>query len=393
VATVVMCSYVIRYPLGGVLSLNLQLLTGFTRLGHDVYLVEKAGYPASCFDPDRYTSDDDCSCGMRAVDGLLRRHGLAGRWCYVSADGIYHGMDRRSVEAVFERADVFIDRGLHGTWDDEAAAVPVRVLLDPDPGFRQIKMEKDRRRGAPPPPYDAFYTYGFHVGTKRSAAPTAGLPWRHVFHPVDVRLHRPSPPPRDGAFTTVMNWKSLPPVEIDGARYGMKDVEFPRFEHLPSLVDVPMEVAVEGHDVPQDRLERAGWSVVSALEATRSVETFSRYIDRSLGEFSVAKEVYRGLGVGWFSDRSAAYLARGRPVIIQDNGLAGVLPLGEGLFAVHDAEEAAEAIAAVAAEPERHSRAARRIAVEHLDTDVVLGRFLDELGVSGEGLRSHGSVA
>ncbi|MCZ7525869.1 MAG: glycosyltransferase [Acidimicrobiia bacterium] len=380
-ATIVLCSYVIRYPLGGVLSSNLQFLTGFARLGHDVFLVEKAGYPDSCFDPDSYVSGDDCRCGMRAVDALLRRHGLGGRWCYVSADGAYHGMERSQVEEVFARTDVFLDRGLHQTWDEESARVPVRVLLDPDPGFRQVKLENARRRGEPMPDYDAYYTYGRHIGSARSPAPTAGLPWRHVFHPVDTRLHRRTPMPRHGPFTTVMNWQSLPPVELDGTRYGMKDVEFAKFSHLPRLVDVPCEVAVEGHDVPVEQLLRDGWSVVSALETTRSFGSYADYVDASMGEFSVAKEVYSGLEVGWFSDRSAVYLARGRPVVVQDNGLDGVLPLGEGLFSVRDADEAAAAIAAIRAAPDRHAAAARRIAEEHLDTSVVLGRFLAELGV------------
>jgi hypothetical protein len=319
---------------------------------------------------------------------MLRKHGLAGRWCYVAADGTYHGMDRAEVERVFARADLFIDRGLHETWDAESAGVAVRVLLDPDPGLRQVNMERARRNGAPVPQYDAYYTYGRHIGTERSTAPTVGLAWHHVFHPVDTRLHQPHSLLPDRPFTTVMNWRSLPPVEIDGARYGMKDVEFDKFLGLPRLVDVPCEVAVEGHDVPFEMLRDAGWSVVPAIATTSSMAAYNDYIDGSRGEFSVAKEVYVGLNAGWFSDRSATYLARGRPVVVQDNGLEGVLPLGEGLFAVRDADAAADAIRAITAEPERHAKAARRIAREFLDTDVVLGRFLDELGIASRPRRA-----
>ena len=82
-ATIILSSFVIRHPVGGVLSNNLQFLTGFQRLGHDVYLVEKAGYEGSCFDPERRASGDDSACGLRRIDELLSRHGLAGRWCYV----------------------------------------------------------------------------------------------------------------------------------------------------------------------------------------------------------------------------------------------------------------------------------------------------------------------
>jgi hypothetical protein len=384
VATILLSSYVIRHPVGGVLSNNLQFLTGFRRLGHDVYLLEKAGYESSCFDPERRVSGDDCSAGARRIGELLDRHDLHGRWCFVSSDGAYHGMSRRQVEAVIGRADVFIDRGLHQSWDEEVAGVPIRVLMDPDPGFRQVKLANDLARGRPVPAYDAYYTYGQNIGTGRSTAPTAGVRWRHVFHPVDTSLYLPGPPPgRDAPCTTVMNWTPLEPVSHQGRTYGMKDVQFPRFEDLAMRVDVAMEIAVEGRRVPVEQLRRKGWSVVAALDVTATYDSYHRYLRRSLAEFSVVKDVYCGLGVGWFSDRSAAYLAQGRPVVVQDNGIAGHLPTGEGLFEVATIDAAVDAIQRVSAEPERHRRAARRIAEELLDTGVVLGRFLAELGVTG----------
>jgi hypothetical protein len=187
--------------------------------------------------------------------------------------------------------------------------------------------------------------------------------------------------PAGGAFTTVMNWRSLPSAALDGVSYGMKDVEFAKFEALPAMVDVPLELAVEGRGVPAARLQAHGWRLTAALEATRSLESFRDYVTASLGEFSVVKEVYAGLNVGWFSDRSAAYLAHGRPVVVQANGISGHLPVGEGLFEVADVAEAADAIARIAREPERHAAAARRLAERHLDTSVVLSRFLAELGI------------
>jgi hypothetical protein len=380
-ATIVLSSYVIRYPVGGVLSSNLQFLTGLARLGHDAYLVEKAGYEESCFDPERRITSDDCSAGVRRIQDLLDRHGLGGRWCYVAADGRYHGLDRAAVEAVLARADVLIDRGLHQTWDEEAAEVPVRVLVDPDPGYRQIALEHRRAAGRPLPEYDAYYTYGHNIGTPRSAAPTAGLDWRHVFHPVDTALYGLRPPVADGACTTIMNWQSLDVVVHDGETYGMKDAQFPHFEDLPGMVDVPMEVAVEGRRIPTERLAAKGWRLVPALDVTASYASYLAYVAASRAEFSVVKDVYHRLTVGWFSDRSAVYLAHGRPVVVQGNGLAGHLPLGEGLFEVADRDEAADAISRVARDPVRHGVAARRIAEEHLDTGVVLRRFLEELGI------------
>ena len=392
-ATIVLSSFVIRHPVGGVLSNNLQFLTGFQRLGHDVYLVEKAGYEESCFDPESRVSSDDCTCGVRRIEALLDRHGLPGRWCFVSADGEYHGLDRAAVDEVFAHADLFIDRGLHQSWVEEARGVPISVLMDPDPGFRQVKMATELERGRAVPSYDAYYTYGHNIGTDLSPAPTVGLAWRHLFHPVDTSLYPETGPPDPTApCTTVMNWKALELVSHAGETFGMKDAQFPRFVDLPERVGCPMEIAVEGHNVPHEELQRRGWRVVPALDVTASYDSYHEYLRRSLAEFSVVKDVYHRLAVGWFSDRSAAYLAHGRPVVVQDNGLARHLPTGEGLFEVSSLGEAADAIERVRAEPERHSRAARRIAEEYLDTDVVLGRFLDELGVprvAREGAVTH----
>ena len=125
---------------------------------------------------------------------------------------------------------------------------------------------------------------------------------------------------------------------------------------LPKLVaqlDV-LEIAFAGAAVPLERLREIGWHVVDAHGVTRTHDSFIRYIDSSAGEFSVCKNVFAALNTGWFSDRSTVYLARGRPVILQDTGFSAHLPVGEGLFAVRTADEAASAIDAVLTRPTIH---------------------------------------
>src|SRR5207247_944348 len=111
-------------------------------------------------------------------------------------------------------------------------------------------------------------------------------------------------------------------------------------------------------------------------------EQYRNYVRGSLGEFSCAKGGYVGTRSGWFSDRSACYLASGRPVILQATGFEDVLPVSEGLLAVSSVDEAAEAIRRVRADYARHSVAAREIAREHFDSDRLLGRMLAEAGVA-----------
>jgi hypothetical protein len=120
------------------------------------------------------------------------------------------------------------------------------------------------------------------------------------------------------------------------------------------------------------------------LEDPQSVSTpgrFRDYVTGSLAEFSCAKGGYVGTRSGWFSDRSACYLAAGRPVVLQATGFEDVLPVGEGLFAVRDVDEAAGAMAEVRGDYDRHRAAARELAREFFDAGQLLSRMLEESGL------------
>ena len=380
-ARIVVGSYMVRYPLGGMMSWVLQYLVGFQRLGHDVFFVEKSGYMDSCYDPAKNRMSNDCSYGVTAVQTLLKRFGMQDKWCFVDAQEHYHGLTRDRIVAVFKSADLFLDMGTHGAWLPEAAATRLRVLADGEPGFTQIKMAQQVAAGEVLPCYDFYYTSGSNIGTSKSIAPTAGREWRCLCHPVVTDLFRYEPVHRYAAFTTVMNWQSHRPIEFNGTTYGQKDVEFAKFIDLPSRVSIPLEVAVSGKRVPTIQLRSAGWQVRDAHEVTLSFDTFCDYIRSSKGEFSVCKQVFVAMHSAWFSDRSAVYLASGRPVVLQDTGFSAHLPCGRGLFAARTVDEAAAAIEDITAHYEQHAQWAREIAVEYLDAAKVLRRFLSELGI------------
>jgi hypothetical protein len=343
-------------------------------------MVEQSGYPNSCLDPVRRTVGDDCSHGTAVVDALLARFGLAGRWCYVDTAGAYHGCSRERVRDLFRSADVFVDLGTHGAWLGDVPGGCVRVLVDGEPGSTQMKMEAKLAAGERLPEYDHYFSNGANVGTPRSDAPTAGRRWRAVFNPVALDLFEPVPPPPGAPFTTVMTWQAHDPIRFNGRKYGQKDVEFRRFADLPRRTVVPLELAIGGK-CPRDELLAAGWRVRDGREVTVTFDGYRAYIRHSRGEFGVCKNVFVATRSGWFSDRSAAYLAGGRPVVLQDTGFSDHLPCGRGLFAVRTADEAAAALDAVAADYDRHSRWAREVAAEYLDTTRVLGRFLAQVGL------------
>jgi hypothetical protein len=377
-ARIIVGSYVVRFPLGGYLSWVLQWLVGFEQMGHDVYFVEKSAWPNSCYDPSTDVMSDDCSYGIATVNSLLARFGLQDRWCFADAAKNYYGLSRERVEEIFKSADLFVDMGTHGAWLGEAKETGIRVLVDGDPGYTQMRaLAEDEDLGE----YDYYYSVGRNVGTELSTVPTLGKQWRPMFDPVVVGLFPYQHIDSNAPFSTVMAWQSYKPVEFNGTTYGLKDVEFVKFMDLPSRTSVPLAIAVGGDSVPTELLEGAGWRLVNPLKVTESFDAFREFIAASMGEFSVCKNFYVATNSGFFSERSAAYLASGRPVVMQDTGFSAHLPCGQGLFAVHTVDEAAAAINEIHTDYERHSKWACDIAIEYLDTSKILSRFLGELGI------------
>jgi hypothetical protein len=185
-------------------------------------------------------------------------------------------------------------------------------------------------------------------------------------------------------YTTVFNWASYRAESFNGQRYGQKNIEFDRFIDLPRRVaPTQLELAVKGvrrrgkPTAPIERLLRHGWRVVSPDVVCPDVDSYRDYITSSRGEWSVAKHGYVVGQAGWFSCRSACYLAAGRPVVVQDTGFADVLPVGEGIVAFRTLEEAVAGLAEVESSYARHSRAARAIAEEYFDSTRVLGDLID----------------
>jgi hypothetical protein len=374
--------YMVRYPLGGMLSMSLQLLVGLQRLGHEVFAVEKSGWVGSCFDVSRGVMTDDCSYGVAVVGDLLGRYGLGASWCYVDHAGGHHGMTPAELRRALGSCDAFIDAGTHGVWLEDLPAGVTKVLLDGEPGRTQMRWATGRVAGRPQPEYDVHLTVGQNLGTDRSTVPPLDLDWKHVFYPILLDEFAPLPADEGAAFTTIMNWQAHETLEFEGQVFGQKDVEFARFIDLPTrAASAPLELAVAGRDAPRERLEEAGWRLRAAHEVTRSYDTYRGFVRRSRGEFSVAKHVFVATNSGWFGDRSAAYLAAGRPVVVQDTGIRDHLPCGEGLFAVADVDEAAAALEEIQGDYSRHSRAAREVAREFLSAERVLPALLELIGL------------
>jgi hypothetical protein len=233
--------------------------------------------------------------------------------------------------------------------------------------------------------HDLYFTVGANIGTKRSSLPTLGLEWRRIWNPVIIEWWRPEAPRTRNRFTTVAGLWLNGYQPFEGVIWGPKAEQLRRFLRLPALAGEAIEIALEsesGDELVRD-LASSGWLVESAENISSSPEAYREYVIASAGEFSCAKGLYVGSRSGWFSDRTACFLAAGRPVVIQGTGIRDILPTGAGLFAVTTVEEAADAIRQIRRDYQRHSMIARQIALDHFDARRVLPVLLEAMGVSG----------
>jgi hypothetical protein len=379
----IFAGYLARYPLGGHLLSQYHFLAGLTKLGYEVVFLEHYGWPNACYDPRTNTMGDDPAYGLSQILPFFERIGLH-RWCYVDATGKWHGLQQDDVKKLCREA-AFVMSSSSTTWIEEFRECKTRIFVDIDPGFTQFRMSPttDISCAGYASPYDFnfHFTFGERIGKPDCPIPTHGLHWHPFRQPLALDLIQPRFTPQAKRFTTVMSWTAYGDVEYQGVTYGQKNVEMFKLLDLPQRAGNVFEIALGGVAAPATQLRDAGWTVSEALTATLSVEAYLEYIGNSRGEFSVAKDAYVKTRCGWFSDRTLAYLASGKPVIVQDTGFSDVLPCGKGLFAFRTADEVVDAVEKIGGNYERHCRAARRIAEEYFDSAKVLRKMLTACGL------------
>jgi hypothetical protein len=226
--------------------------------------------------------------------------------------------------------------------------------------------------------HTAFFSFGENIGLSRCSIPDDRLPWQTTRQPVVLETWPVKPGPAQGKFTTVMQWDSLPGRIYDGQRYGMKSDSFAPYRDLPKRAGPILELAVGSPTAPCNLLRAKGWTLSNPLEAARDPWSYQQYIQQSKAEFGVAKHGYVVTRSGWFSERSAAYLSSGRPVVVQETGFSDWLQTGAGVIPFSTPEDALAGIEEVNRRYEFHCRAARAIAEEYFDSAKVLSRLIDK---------------
>lgn len=380
-----------RIPFAGMAWEVLHYLEGFRRLGHDVYYIEDTG--AWPYDPESDTSTPDCSYTVRYIAQLMNSCGMPERWAYraTEPDGRIYGMSESRFSQVFEQADALFNLTASTVLRDEHLTVPVRVLLQTDPGGDEILAAKsDRRTLDMLAAHTHFFTFAENHRAADCLVPELPFNYRATRQPIVLDWYTPPAVPASNGmrqrplrFTTVGNWQQSEEVEWQGEVYAWsKYPQFMKFLDVPKHIGQPIELALGSIDEEATcLLVSYGWQVVDATSFGRDILSFRDYIFGSDGEFTVAKDQYVRLRTGWFSERSASYLAAGKPVITQETGFSRIIPTGQGLFPFSTMDEIVAAFDAVQSDYARHSLAARRIAEEYFRAEAVLAKLMDDVGV------------
>jgi len=360
---------------GGHTWVFLQYLLGFRALGWDVLFVDRLE-PEMCVDAAGRGAPLADSWNVRYLHDVMSRFGLDGRWALLCDRGASTiGMPRRELLDRVRSADALIN--VMGFLDDDEilTSARTRVFLDIDPGFGQMWQAlglHDMFRG-----HDAYVTIAENIGQAWCAIPTCGVSWITTRQPIVLEQWPAACGDTSSSpITSVASWRgAYGPVTFEGKTYGLRAHEFRKFATLPQHSPGPFELALDIHSgdaADIDLLRANGWWLVEPADVAGDPWRYRDYIRNSAAELMIAKSMYVDTNSGWVSDRSICYLASGRPVLAQDTGLAHLLPTNAGLLTFASLAEAADAVRAVRREPQRHQRAARRLAEEHFASGKIL---------------------
>jgi hypothetical protein len=385
---VVVMGFMGGIPIAGVIWQHIHYIAGLQRLGHEVFYAEDSSRMP--YHPHTYETGPDYSFAAATIQRLADRFGFGDRWCYGArflAECPTAGMPRARLNEILSSADAVLN--VCGTQEihEDLQALENLIYVESDPGLEQIRLDNgDHAPRAYLDRHRALFTFGENVGGADFPVPLHGLRWMPTRQPVVTDFWKSSgPPPGEAVFTTVANWNTsgMKDIAWRGETYlWSKSLEFLKFIAAPRAAGEPFEMATNLSDASlRQRFAEHGWRITEAEPYSVDMDFYVRYVQGSRGEFTVAKDQYVRLRTGWFSDRSACYLAAGRPVITEETGFSRHIPTGAGLFAFEDAEDIHAAAAEIRGDYAKHSAAAFEIAREFFEAEKVLKSLLDRAGV------------
>lgn len=373
------------YPLAGVTWQFLHYMIGLRRLGYDPYYVEDSG--RWIYDPYLNDISPDATRNIEAVAPILEKYGFSDRWIFRGQypGGRTYGISEAALQNLLKEADAFLNVTGAQEMREEYLACKRRIYVESDPVRSQILVSQgDEAMIRELEAHDTHFSFGENLGQPDCFVPVERFHWIPTRQPVVQDLWRHTYPDDGGAYSTIATWhsKGKDIVYRGEPYYWSKDREYAKIIDLPQRrPNVSLEIATTVSEEVRGMLNRYGWKIADALQISRDTEEYRRYIQRSRGEFSVAKDQNIRLNSGWFSDRSAVYLAAGRPVIAQETGFSKYLPVGRGLFTYKTMDDILAAIDAIESNYSAQVDAAKEIAAEYFDAERVLGKMMSTAGL------------
>ena len=371
------------YPLAGVTFQFLHYLIGLRRLGYDPYYIEDSG--RWIYDPQLNDLSPDAANNIKSVAPVLEEHGFGNRWGFREhyPGGQCYGMTEQQILQLYKDADAFLNVTGAQELRDEHRAIRRRLYVESDPIPMQVKVASgDAGTIQTLAAHDTLFSFGENLGAPDCAVPIEKFRWLPTRQPVVMDLW--SGAPKGGStYNTITTWhnKGKNIQWRDETWYWTKDREFEKFLDLPRKRSVEFELAATVDDKVKTLLQEHGWRQRSSLDISRDIDGYRNYIQQARGEFTVARDQYVRPNTGWFSDRSACYLAAGRPVITQETGFSKYLSSGKGLFGFKTMDDILRAVDAIESDYEGNCRAARDVAAEYFAAEKVIGSLMERAGL------------
>lgn len=389
---IIVGGYIGLYPTGGATWDYIQYPLGLQMLGHDVYYIEDTRqYPVF---QDGKNWNDASGC-IQYLKAMMEAFNLKDKWAYRDiASGKCYGMTQEKVNELCRSADVFINISCSTFLREEYLNIPTRVLIDSDPMFTQVQYELESGGDMPTEGpttrhmlanHNFLFSFGENIGAEDCKIPTLGFKWRTTRQPVCLNLWENKQKQTVDSFTSIMNWSGRKKMIYKNEGWGQKDVEFEKYRSVPAkLPDTNFKMVINNPLIDEsnfdsDDLKSLGWNILTPALTIGNTDDYRSFIINSAAEFSVAKETYVKSNSGWFSGRSACYLAAGKPVVTQETGWSKFIACNEGLFSFNSVETAIAAIEEVNENMEHHSKKAVNLAREYFDSNIVLTNLLNQL--------------
>ena len=381
---IVVMGFMGSMPIAGVIWQHVHYMVGLQRLGHDVYYIEdSARLP---YNPETFEVSEDFGYAAKILSRLAAEFDFKDRWAYCARylqKSLTAGISIKKIRQLYREADAILNICGAQEFNDDLLASDRILYVESDPGVEQIKIDNGVRStidylGR----HHALFTFGENIGTKSFPVPLHGFKWLPTRQPIVTDLWKTSrSPARAAVFTSIANWSTSGQKDIvwRGKKYlWSKSREFLRFVAAPKKAGETFELATNMNDArTRARFEGKAWRLVSPEQMSVDYWLYRDYVQGSKGEFTVAKDQYVRLHTGWFSDRSACYLAAGRPVITQETGFTRNYGGDTGLLAFRSLSDIVDAVEKINADYKRHSRAAREIARTVFEAETVLRSLLD----------------